>query len=199
MERYNLAVLRQEGDRAGLSHVHRIAPHLQPCRDDIVELDQHADLTVQCDSQHPVEVPIGDQEATTVGLQRVLESGRDVERSGRRIGQVELANVCNDREAVWAVYSVNAVNIAAADVGADEGDQCISDVVDERDVDRPTDERPTDANDGRRQATGERCRLASLRIDARDPAGYAFRDVKRTIGADGAALGTLHSAIQSRS
>ena len=95
-ERHNLAVLGQVGDGAGLGHVDRIASHLQPGRDDVVERDQHGDLAVERDSQHAVEVPIGDQEAATVGLQRVLESGRDDEWSGRRIGQVELANVSDD-------------------------------------------------------------------------------------------------------
>ena len=190
-ERHNLAVLGQVGDGAGLGHVDRIASHLQPGRDDVVERDQHGDLAVECDPQHAVEVPIGDQEAATVGLQRVLESGRDDERSGRRIGQVERANVSDDGETVWAVYSVDAVNVAAADVRADEGDQCVRDVVDERDVDRPTDDRPTDADDRWRQTAGERRDFPGLRIDARDPAGSAFGDVQRTIGADGAALGTL--------
>jgi hypothetical protein len=76
------------GVRAGLSHVHRIASHLRPGRDDVVERDQHAELAVECDPQHAVEVRIGDQEAATVGLQRVLETGRDEVRkgNGRRIG-----------------------------------------------------------------------------------------------------------------
>jgi hypothetical protein len=95
-------------------------------------------------------------------LQRILESSRDVERSGRRIGQVELANVSDDSEIVWAVYSVDAVNVAAADVRADESDQCVRDVVDERDVDRPTDAETTDADDRRRQTAGERRFLPGL-------------------------------------
>ena len=140
LERHNLAVLGQVGDGAGLGHVHCIAPYRQPGRDDVVELDQHGDLAVECDLQHSVEVPIGDQEPATVGLQRVLESGPDGDIKTRRlIGQVERANVCNDGETVWAVHSVDAVNVAAADVRADEGNQCVRDVVDERDVDRPTD------------------------------------------------------------
>ena len=69
-ERHNLAGLGQVGVGAGLGHVHRIASHLQPGRDDVVERDQHADLAVECDPQHAVEVRIGDQEAATVGLQR---------------------------------------------------------------------------------------------------------------------------------
>ena len=88
--------------------------------------------------------------------------------------------------------------MAAADVRADEGDQRVRDVVDERDVNRPTDERPTNADDGRRQTADERRDFPGQRIDARDPAGYALGDVKRTIGADGAALGTLQARIQSR-
>jgi hypothetical protein len=127
------------GDGAGLGHVHRVASHFQPGRNDVVERDQHGDLAVECDPQHAVEVPIGDQEAATVGLQRVLESGRNVELSVRRIGQVELADVSDDGETVWAIHSVYADNIAAAQVRADEGDQCVRDVVDECDVDRPTD------------------------------------------------------------
>ena len=67
----------QVGDGAGLGHVHRVAPHRQPGRDDVVERDQHADLAVERDPQHAVVVPVGDQEPATVGLQRVLDSGRD--------------------------------------------------------------------------------------------------------------------------
>ena len=76
---YNLAVLGPVGDGAGLGHVHRVARHRQPGRDDVAERDQLADLAVEGDPQHAVEVPIGDQEPATVGLQRVLDSGRDVE------------------------------------------------------------------------------------------------------------------------
>ena len=69
---------------------------------------------------------------------------------------------------------------------ADESDQYVRGLVDERDVDRPT-----DADDRFRQTAGERRDLPGLRIDARDPAGRAFGDVQRTIGADGAARGPL--------
>ena len=108
------------------------------------------------------------------------------------------SNVSDDCETVWTVYSVDAVNVAAADVRADEGDQCVRDVVDERDVDRPTDDRPTDADDRCRQTAGERRDFPGQRIDAGDPADSAFGDVQRAIGADGAALGTLQARIQSR-
>src|SRR6266581_2600425 len=117
LERHNLAGLGQVGVGAGLGHVHRIASHLQPGRDDVVERDQHGDLPVECDPQHAVEVRIGDQEAATVALQRVLESGVDevIKGHGWRIVQVELANVSNDGETVWAVHSVDAVNVAAGE------------------------------------------------------------------------------------
>ena len=105
------------------------------------------------------------------------------------LAKLNCANVRDDGETVWAVHSVDAVNVAAADVRADEGDQYVRDVVDERDVDRPTD---ADV-DRCRQTAGERRFLPGLRIDARDPAGSAFGDVQRTIGADGAAHGTLQA------
>ena len=53
-------------------------------------------------------MPIGNQEPATVGFQRVLDSGRDIERSIRRIVQAELANVRDDSETVGAVYPVDA-------------------------------------------------------------------------------------------
>ena len=101
-ERHNLAGLGQVGDGAGLGHVDRIASHRQPGRDDVVECDEHGDLAVEGDPQHAVEVPIGDQEAAAVCFYRELESGRDddLERDGRRIGQVELADVSDDSETV---------------------------------------------------------------------------------------------------
>ena len=182
------------GVGAGLGHVHRVASHLQPSLNDVVEVDQHADLTLECDPQHAVEVRIGDQEAATVSLQRELESGRDdTSRAGndRRIVQIELADVRDDGKTVWTIHSVDAVNVAAADVRANEGDQCVRNVVDERDVDRPTDAQTTDGEDRCRQTAGERRFLPGLRIDSRDPAGSAFGDLQRTIGADGAAHGTL--------
>ena len=137
-------------------------------------------------------MPIGHQEPATEGLQRVLDSGRDEERkrNGRRIVDVEVANVRNDSETVWAVHSVDAVNVAAADVRVDEGDQHIRGLADERDVDRPTD---ADRRDRLRQTASEGCELPGLRIDARDPTGCAFGDVQRTVGTDGASRGTLQA------
>ena len=192
LELNNLAVLGKVGDRAGLGHVHRIARHHQAGRDDVVERDQHGDLAVAADPQHAIEVPVSDQETAPVGLQRVLEPavGGDRKLDGRRIVQVELANVRDDGETVWAVHSIDAVNVAAVDVRADQGDQYVRGLADERDVDRPTN---ADGLDRFRQTAGERRDLSGLRIDARDPASCTFGDVQRTIGADGAAYGTLQA------
>jgi hypothetical protein len=79
------------GDRARLGHVDRVARGLQPGRDDVAELDELADLAVAGDLVDPVVVPIGDQEPAAVGLQRVLDSGRDVELNFR--GGLLKANV----------------------------------------------------------------------------------------------------------
>jgi len=79
------------GDGAGLGHVHRIALHRQPGRDDVAERDKHGDLAVECDPEHAVEVPIGDQEPATIGLQRVLESGLDVDLK-RMVGGLSKLN-----------------------------------------------------------------------------------------------------------
>ncbi len=119
-ERHNLAGLGQVGVGAALGHVDRIASHRQPGRDDVVEVDEHGDLAVEGDPQHAVEVRIGDQEAAAVCFYRELESGRDVdrERDGRRIEQVERADVSDDSETVWAVHSVDADNVGAAGVRA---------------------------------------------------------------------------------
>ena len=163
----------------------------QPGRDDVVERDQLGDLAVERDPQHPVVVPIGDQEPAAEGFQRVLDSGRDVERRVRRIAQGERADVRDDGEAVRAVHPVDADDVAAADVGADEGDQYVRGVADERDVDRPA-----EADDRPRQTAGERRDVPRLRIDARDPAGRAFGDVQRATGADGAARASLQAREQ---
>ena len=107
-------------------------------------------------------VPIGDQELAAVGLQRVLDSGRDVERSCRRICQGERADVRDHGEAVGAVDSVDADDVAAADVGTDKGDQCVRCPADERYVDGAA-----DADDRRRQTAGKGRDLTGLDRSAR--------------------------------
>jgi Type ISP C-terminal specificity domain len=72
-------------DRAGLGHVYRVARYREPGRDDVVERDQHAYRAVDPDPQHPIKVPIGDQEPTPVGLDRVRDSGPDEEGKWKNI------------------------------------------------------------------------------------------------------------------
>ncbi len=127
------------GDGARLGHVDGVAPSREPGRDDVVEGDQLADIAGAGDPVDPVVVPIGDQELAAVGLQRVLDSGRDVERSFRRIAQGERADVRDHGEAVGAVDSVDADGVGAADVGTDKGDQCVRRPADERYVDGAAD------------------------------------------------------------
>jgi len=70
-------------------------------------------------------------------LYRELESGREVdgELDGRRIEQVELADVSDDTETLRAVHSVDPDNAGAAGVRGDASYQCVGGLVDERDVD----------------------------------------------------------------
>ena len=66
-------------------------------------------------------------------------------------------------ETVWAVYPVDADDVAAAPVGADEGDQYVRGLTDERDI-----HRSADADTERlRQTAGERRYSSGPRIDTR--------------------------------
>src|SRR5213079_2210798 len=154
-ERHNLAGLGRVGVGATLGHEDGVAEHHQPGRDDVVEVDEHGDLAVEGDPQHAVEVRIGDQEAAAIFFYRELESGREVEveRDGRRIEHVELADVSDDSETRRAVHSVDADNVGAAGVQGDGSDQCVSGLADERDVDYPT---ITNAEESGWQTAGER-------------------------------------------
>ena len=83
-------------------------------------------------------VPVGDQEPAPVGLQRVLDSGRDVDGHLGRVGRGPGADVRDGRGVVWPVHLVDAVDGAAADIGADQGHQNVGGVVEEGDVHRAT-------------------------------------------------------------
>ena len=190
-ERHNLAVLRQVGDRAGLGHVHRVAHHGKSGRDDVVERNQLGDLAVECDRQHAVVVPIGDQEPVTEDFHRILDASRDEERCVRGILQSEGADVRDDGETVRPVHSVDADNVAAAHVRGDKGNQRVRSLTDERDV-----HRPADADDTGRQTAGKRRDLPGYWIDAQDPASRGFGDVQRTTRADGAARATRKARDQ---
>src|SRR5581483_8064386 len=81
----------------------------------------------------------------------------------------------------------------AAGVRGDASDQCVSGLADKRDVDHPT---ITNAEESGRQTAGERRDLPGFAINAPDPAFQVLGDVERTIGTDGAALGTSQAARQ---
>ena len=57
------------------------------------------------------------------------------------MGQREGPDICDHGEAVGPIYSVDAVNVAAADVGADHAHQDVGRVADERDIHRSSDGR----------------------------------------------------------
>ena len=105
----------------------------------------------------------------------------------------ERADVRNNGEAVWAVHSIDANHVAAADVRADQGDQRVGGVANKGHVHRPAE---TDIGDLLRQTAGERRDLPGFGVNARDPAGCGFGDVERTIGADGAARAALQAGRQ---
>jgi hypothetical protein len=85
-------------------------------------------------------MPVGDKEPAMKRFERVLGSTRDEKRkrNSRRILRVELANVGDDCETVRAVHSIDADNVAPANVRADKGDQCVRSLADKRDVNHPT-------------------------------------------------------------
>ena len=75
-----LPVLRNVGNGSGLGDVDRVARDGQPGRDDVAERDQLGNLAIAGDPQHPVVVPVGDEEPAAEGFDRVLEAGGDEER-----------------------------------------------------------------------------------------------------------------------
>ena len=106
-----LPVLRLVGDGSGLGDVDRVARDGQPGRDDVAERDQLGDLAIAGDPQHPVVVPVGDEEPAAEGFDRVLEAGGDEEVRRRRIGDGPRADVRDDGGAVRAVHSVDADDV----------------------------------------------------------------------------------------
>src|SRR5687767_10222885 len=111
------------GSGPGLCQVHRIARYREPCRNDVAEHFNHADLAVALDIQHTVVVPISDQETAAVRFYRVLDTRVNEERSTRRVTQGECADVGDDGKAVWSIHSVNPDHAGAADIWANERDE----------------------------------------------------------------------------
>ena len=112
------------GDRTRLCHVDRIARYRQASRHDVAESDHLGDLSLQCHLQHAIEVSIGDQKSTVKRFERVLGTARDEElkRNRGRIICGELADVGYNSETFRTVHAVNADDVAAANVRADQSD-----------------------------------------------------------------------------
>ena len=134
---------------------------------------------------------VRNQEPTAIRLERVLQSGRDIERRARWIVQGELADVRDHGELARAIHPIDSDDIVAANIGAHQGHEDVRCAPHERDVDGST-----DPDDRWRQTTGECRDGARLRIDARNPAGCAFGDVQRTSRTDGAARAAFETAYQ---
>ena len=136
-------------------------------------------------------VPVSDQEPSPVWLHRVLDSGWDEERRGGRMGYGPRTDVGNDGEVVGRVDPVDPVDVTAADIGADEGHQHVGVWwMNATSIGPP---RPGTIRLGRPLATSW---YSGSGVDARDPACYAFGDVERAIGSDGAACATLQARAQ---
>ena len=96
---------------------------------------------------------IRNQEPTAIRLQRVLQSGRDIERRARWVVQGELADVRNHGELARTIHAIDiSDDIVAANIGAHQGHEGVHYAPDERNVDGSTN--PDDCG---RQTTGE-CR-----------------------------------------
>ena len=111
------------------------------------------------DSQHTIMVPVGDEEAATVVLDRILKSHQPLERCLRRMLERERADVGDHREARWSVHTIDPDDVRASELGADERHDHVSRVADERDV-----RRPAESDNRSRQAARERGDLSGLRI-----------------------------------
>jgi hypothetical protein len=192
------AVLRLVGDGSGLGDVDRVARDGQPGRDDVAERDQLGNLAIAGDPQHPVVVPVGDEEPAAEGFDRLLEAGGDEEVRRRRMVFGPRAEVRDDGKAVRAVHSVNAYDVIALEVRGDAGDQRIRGPAEEGDIDYPaTDEE--EVRDAGRQPAGEERNGAGLRVDTPDAAGERRGDEQRPARADGTPLELLQACYQQGS
>ena len=105
-----------------------------PKRDDVAERDPLRDGPVERDPQHTVVMPVSDQESAPVRLHRVLDSGDHEERRNGGMGNGPSADVGDHCRVVSPVDPVDAVDVAAADVWANHGDEHVGRVADKGDV-----------------------------------------------------------------
>ncbi len=145
--------------------------------------------------QHAVMVPIGDNEPVFIGLQRVLETGRDEEGGVRQVGFGPGADIGNNGKAVRAVHAVDADDIVAFEVRGQAGDQGIGRPAEESDIDHPAADEEQ-VRDAGRQTAGEESGVAALAVDAPDAASQRRGDIQVAAGADDTALQLLQTAGQ---
>ena len=145
------------------------------------------DITDERHLQHPVVVPVRNEEATDDGLQRILKTLRNIDGNGRWMGDGERPDVRDDGEAVSVVDPVDADDV----VRSDQRHQRVGRRTDEGNVHGP-------AELGRGKAAGERALAAARGIDPGDLAQGTFWDIERAVGADGAAKGALESGSEER-
>ena len=154
-------------------------------------------------------MPVSDEEAAAVGLDRILESLRSPEGCIRRILLRERADVGDYREVRWSVHTVDPDDVPS-ERGADERHEHVGGVADERDVCRPA-----KSDDRCRQAARERGDLSGLGIHAEmrpaapsvtysAPSGPTVlpdapcSPTTSRVGTDWAATGAGHAAVTRR-
>ena len=185
VKRTTLPVLRQMRDGAGLAHEDRAAVDLEARGDDVPERGQLADMAVPGDAQHTVVVTVGDQQAATELLQRVLDAAGHEEVGRGRVRDRPGTEIGDHGRAALLLDPVDAVDdVGLAERGADERDEHVRGVTDEGDVDRSA-----DAHLGNRRGQAARVHRggARLGIHSQDAAARAVGHVQRLVGADRAA------------
>ena len=70
-EGHNLPIFRKMRHGASFGHVYQIASHCQAGGDDVIELPEHGDLTVERNVQHSVKVAVSYEETVTIRFHRI--------------------------------------------------------------------------------------------------------------------------------
>src|SRR5436305_2030385 len=109
------SVFRKVRHRAGLRHVYMIASNLQAGGDNVIELPYDRDFTIECNMKDPVKVAVSHKEAPAISLNRIRNSGYNIDKkiTGRRMGYVVSADICDNCIAVRTIDAVNAIDLAS--------------------------------------------------------------------------------------
>ena len=143
--------------------------------------------TVEPDTQHPIVMPVGHEEALAVRLEGVLHSGRDEVVGRRRMLDRPGTDVGERREQTVGIEAVNPHGgvtdvVAVDDIAPDHRHEDVRRAVDEGDIHRPTDTQHLGW-----QTFGERGDLAGPPVDTQHTARIRVGHVQRTVGPDRAA------------